>query len=44
MDDNGGEIEIVGGGIGQKFVEIKLNSKNGKGLDFLVFAYASRDN
>lgn len=43
VDDSGGEVEIVDGGIGHKFVEIRLMSIIGKGLDYLVLAYANRD-
>lgn len=41
MDDSGGEVEVVDGGIGHKFVEVRLNSQIGKGLDYLVLVYAN---
>lgn len=36
---DGGEVEITDGGLNHKFVEVRLKSQIGKGLDYLIMTY-----
>lgn len=39
LDDTGGDVEITDGGIGHKYVEVRLQSRIGKDLDYVIIAY-----
>lgn len=39
MDDSGGDVDITEGGIGHKYVEIRLQSNIGKDLDYVIIVY-----
>lgn len=38
-DGSGGDVLVTGGGAGHRFVEVRLTSQIGKGLDYFILAY-----
>lgn len=40
-EDNKNVPEITGGGLGQRFVDIKVSSETGVALDYFVLAYSN---
>lgn len=38
-DDSGGSVEITGGGVHHRFVEMRFNSQIGKGIEYMILAY-----
>lgn len=39
-DDSGGEVEITDGGVNHRYVELRLNSKVGQNLEYLIMVYS----
>lgn len=44
LDESGADVQITEGGIGHKYVEIRMQSQIGKKLDYVIVVYTDFSN